>query len=86
MKPMKPDEAGFDGVIGLSHPFLADGGYFNLRRGGEKSKPPWSLSNSDTKNQLFWWTPEEEENRLFYCNREGKWFELSFHPISVDGW
>jgi hypothetical protein len=74
---MNPQEAGFDGAAGISMnlPRLPDGGIFKLRRG---ANPPWEY-DEDHRNQLIWQTSEPPH--LFYCNADGKWFELSFIPV-----
>ena len=76
---MNPQEAGFDGAIGISlnNPNMSDGGVFRLRRG---PTPPWE-TQTNCQNQLLWL--ESSPPRLLYCNQSNEWFELSFTPIQT---
>lgn len=77
---MRPTEAEFDGEagIGLGSSFIPGGGIYKLKRG---KKPPWQFTSS-ALNQLLWWTPEDSEPRLMWCNKRGQWFELDFLPVT----
>lgn len=75
---MKPLEAGFDGAKGVSlgEPDVL----YNLMRG---KTPPKDCPNTNFKNQLCWYYPDEENTKLLYCNSDGDWFELTFEPINI---
>ena len=76
LSPMNPRETGFNGTTGLqmSHPALR-GGIHRICWG---TKQPWEY-DYDFRDWLVW--QESEPPHLFYCNRDGEWFELSFTPI-----
>lgn len=76
---MNPQEAGFDGAKGINMklPHIPGGGMWKLRR---CTKAPWEYGE-DCRNALMW--QQSEPPRLFYCNTDGDWFELSFTPIQT---
>ena len=76
---MTPSEAYFDGArgINLNNSSMPNGGTYKLRRG---KKAP--VGDSDFRNQLVWWNPDEHPAQLLYCNDEGPWFNLTFFPTA----
>ena len=78
---MTPTEAGFDGAKGIrmNHPAMKDGGRFQLKRGKQS---PSDYPDQDFAEQLIWHYPDNQPARLFWCNAEQQWFEISFTPIN----
>jgi hypothetical protein len=78
MTDFPPVAAGFDGAKGFrmraSHRNLQ----IQLKRG---KTPPSDHPDSDFKEQLLWFYPDDKPARLLWCNENDQWFELSFNPI-----
>ena len=54
--------------------WVASGRLYQLRRGSTDPR----LMPHNFKNQLIWYTPEDEPAQLLWCNSNGEWFNCIF--------
>ena len=75
---MGPQEAKFNGAKGVRVPLNGETFRFLLKRGKQK---PSEHPETNFKEQLIWFYPDDVPPRLLWCNEDDEWFELTFNPI-----
>jgi hypothetical protein len=74
-----PQACGFNGAKGIRLPGLLMGCQrLQLKRGKQSPK---DYPDTDFREQLVWFYPDDQHARLLWCNADDQWFELSFSPI-----